>query len=70
MSSLHDHVLNRIVGFFFRRNLENNWVDFFPLGDLFLQEFFADFLSDQNNRYAAISEETIEVILYSSFVHF
>ena len=70
MSSLHNHVLNRIVRLFLRRDFQNNWVNFLPLGYFFFQVFFADFLSDEDDRYATISQEAVEVVLYVSLCHF
>ena len=49
MGPLHDQVLDGVVWLFLGRDLEDDRVDFLPLGYFLSQVFFADLLGDEHH---------------------
>lgn len=75
MSPLHYDILNRVIRFLLRWDLEDDWREFFKIVDFLSQEFLTRLLGDQNYcdlAVLAISCEAIESVfdcLLSALLH-
>ena len=65
MSPLHYDILNRVIRFLLRWDLEDDWREFFKIVDFLSQEFLTGLLGDQNYcdfAVLAVSSEAIESV--------